>query len=70
LTRGQTRKSPEEDETRNRSIRDVRDLHEAVEVHLVYLVVDIESILFEKKQLKIKYGRLWIIEVKKNATQG
>jgi hypothetical protein len=37
---------------------------------LVYLVVDIESILFEKKQLEIKDRRLWIVEVENNATQG
>jgi hypothetical protein len=45
-------------------------LHEAGEVHLVYLVVDTESISFEKKQIEIKDGRLWIVEVEKNATQG
>jgi U3 small nucleolar ribonucleoprotein component len=36
---------------------------------LVYLVVDTKSISFEKKQLEIKEGRLWIVEVEKNATQ-
>jgi hypothetical protein len=70
LTRGQTRRSLEEDKLRNQSIQDVWDLHEAGEIHLVYLVVDTESILFEKKQLDIKDGKLWIIEVEKNATQG
>jgi hypothetical protein len=33
-------------------------------------MVDIASISFEKKQYKIKDGRLWIVEVEKNATQG
>jgi hypothetical protein len=70
LTREQTRRSPEEDKLRNQSIQDVWDLHEASEVHLVYLLVDTESISFEKKQLEIKDGRLWIIEVEKNDTQG
>jgi hypothetical protein len=70
LIRGQTRRSPEEDKLRNQSIPDVWDLHEAGEVHLVYLVVDTESISFEKKQLEIKDERLWIVEVEKNATQG
>jgi U3 small nucleolar ribonucleoprotein component len=32
-------------------------------------VVDTKSISFEKKQLEIKEGRLWIVEVEKNATQ-
>jgi hypothetical protein len=58
------------DKLRNQSIRDVWDLHEVGEVHLVYLVVDIESISFEKKMLEIKDGRMWIVEVEKNATQG
>jgi U3 small nucleolar ribonucleoprotein component len=70
LTRGQTKKNPEKNKLRNRSIQDVWDLHEAGEVHLVYLVVDTELISFEKKQLEIKDGRLWIVEVEKNATQG
>jgi hypothetical protein len=68
LIRDQTRRSPEEDKLRNRSISDVSDQHEAGEVHLVYLVVDTESISFDKKQLEIKDGRLWIVEVEKNAT--
>jgi hypothetical protein len=68
LIRGQTRRSPEEDKLRNRSIPDVSDQYEAGEVHLVYLVVDTESISFDKKQLEIKDGRLWIVEVEKNAT--
>jgi hypothetical protein len=37
---------------------------------LVYLVVDTESISFKKKQLENKDGRVWIVEVEKNATQG
>jgi hypothetical protein len=33
-------------------------------------VVDTESISFKKKQLVIKDGRVWIVEVEKDATQG
>jgi hypothetical protein len=33
-------------------------------------VVDTESISFEKKQVEIKDGRLWIVKVENNATQG
>jgi hypothetical protein len=36
---------------------------------LVYLVVDTESISFDKKQLEIKDGRLWNIGIEKNTTQ-
>jgi hypothetical protein len=70
LPRDQTRRSLEEDKPRNQNIRDVWDLHETDKVHLVYLVVDTESISFEKKQVEIKDGRLWIVGVEKNATQG
>jgi ketopantoate hydroxymethyltransferase len=55
LTRGQAQRGSE-DESRNQTIRDVWDLHEAGKVHLVYLVVDTESISFEKKQPEIKDG--------------
>jgi hypothetical protein len=43
--------------------------HETGKIHLVYLVVDTESISFKKKQLVIKDGRVWIVEVEKDATQ-
>jgi hypothetical protein len=57
LMRGQAQRGSE-NELSNRSIRDVWDLHEVGEVHLVYLMVDTESILFEKKQFEIKDEKL------------